>query len=315
TRELGGVLTPSGIRAFLRARPQPKTRNNYLCVLRRFSDALQAVGVEARWLYQFEFAVPRKVYEKSVPSMDGLRRFDEALGRVGMNRGERHRLHLGERVLLLSRVTFLGLLSSGLRLAEFLGLRQEDVDFSTRMVRPGGRPSETTKRSLFSFLTREAMDALQAYRDRYPPGREGLLFLSRREVLHGTCNKVQNAFREASRLSGVRVNPHLLRSVFADRLGIVGIPDRFIDAFEGRLKDEELQRHYSDYRPEKLKVLHLLAEPHLTVNHPTDHIQAELSAAVQSVGEDLPYLLARLGLSPQVIETVMKTRDARHRNP
>jgi len=299
--ELDGVLTPASIRAFLAARPNPKTRNDYVCVLRRFADALRGLGVEASWLYGFEFAVPRKVFPKTVPSMDGLRAFYEALDRIWRIPGARHRL--GRRCFIVARVVFLGLLSSGLRIGEFLGLRVQDVDFGMRMVVPEGRQSETTKRSWCSFLSREAMDVLQAYREEYPP-RPGMLVLPGTYGVDGMISDMDNIFYRASKASGVKVTPHLLRSIFADRLGKRGVPDRFIDAFCGRLPPEELARHYSDYRPESLKVLHLIAEPYLTLYGRTDHIHEELKAAVTNP-DDLPYLLARLGLSPDTIRAAI----------
>jgi len=40
----------------------------------------------------------------------------------------------------------------------------------------------------------------------------------------------------------------------------LGVPDRFIDAFQGRIPQSVLARHYTDYRPEKLKAIYDKAE-------------------------------------------------------
>lgn len=44
----------------------------------------------------------------------------------------------------------------------------------------------------------------------------------------------------------------MLREFFCDELGALGVQDRYIDAFCGRLPKSVLAKHYSDYSPEKL---------------------------------------------------------------
>ena len=39
-------------------------------------------------------------------------------------------------------------------------------------------------------------------------------------------------------------------------MGQLGVPDRFIDAFCGRSPKSVLARHYSDYSPERLKLIY-----------------------------------------------------------
>ena len=39
-------------------------------------------------------------------------------------------------------------------------------------------------------------------------------------------------------------------------MGQLGVPDRFIDAFCGRTPKSVLARHYSDYSPERLKLIY-----------------------------------------------------------
>ncbi|MEM2906039.1 MAG: hypothetical protein QW587_09970 [Candidatus Bathyarchaeia archaeon] len=91
-------------------------------------------------------------------------------------------------------------------------------------------------------------------------------------------------------MSSLKMYPHLLRGIFADRMGeAAGIPDRFVDAFCGRLGPGELQRHHSDYQPRSLKALHLTAETHLTLQGPTDHVWKELTALTHP--RDLPFTL------------------------
>ncbi|MEM3827809.1 MAG: hypothetical protein QXP36_01140 [Conexivisphaerales archaeon] len=37
------------------------------------------------------------------------------------------------------------------------------------------------------------------------------------------------------------------------RNGKLGVPDRYVDAFRGRVPGSVLARHYKDFSPEKLK--------------------------------------------------------------
>jgi intergrase/recombinase len=39
-------------------------------------------------------------------------------------------------------------------------------------------------------------------------------------------------------------------------MGRVGVPDRFVDAFCGRVPKSILARHYTDFSPEKLKEIY-----------------------------------------------------------
>ena len=50
----------------------------------------------------------------------------------------------------------------------------------------------------------------------------------------------------------IKINPHLLRKWNATELARLGVPDRYVDAFQGRLPQTILARHYSDYTPQNL---------------------------------------------------------------
>jgi len=40
------------------------------------------------------------------------------------------------------------------------------------------------------------------------------------------------------------------------RMGRLGVPDRYVDAFCGRVPRSVLARHYTDFSPEKLKEIY-----------------------------------------------------------
>ena len=60
------------------------------------------------------------------------------------------------------------------------------------------------------------------------------------------------AWRRASEDSGVRVTPQVLREWFCEEMGRLGVPDRYVDAFCGRVPKTVLARRYGDFSPEKL---------------------------------------------------------------
>ncbi|MBS7610455.1 hypothetical protein KEJ36_05350 [Candidatus Bathyarchaeota archaeon] len=45
----------------------------------------------------------------------------------------------------------------------------------------------------------------------------------------------------------------MLRCWFADKLGRLGVPERYVDALCGRTPKSVLAKHYTDYSPEKPK--------------------------------------------------------------
>jgi intergrase/recombinase len=51
-----------------------------------------------------------------------------------------------------------------------------------------------------------------------------------------------------------------LRAWFATEMGELGVQDRYIDAFCGRVPKSILARHYPDYSPQRLKRMYDKAE-------------------------------------------------------
>jgi len=51
----------------------------------------------------------------------------------------------------------------------------------------------------------------------------------------------------------MRITPQILREWFAREMGRLGVPDRHVDAFCGRVPRSVLARHYADFNLEKLK--------------------------------------------------------------
>ena len=77
---------------------------------------------------------------------------------------------------------------------------------------------------------------------------------------------VQNEFKQASDFLGISLNPHALRTVFAEQCRQAGIEKEYIDAFEGRTSQGILEKHYTDYSPEAMRKQYDLLESFLTLD-------------------------------------------------
>ncbi|MBI1394385.1 MAG: tyrosine recombinase XerC [Betaproteobacteria bacterium] len=119
---------------------------------------------------------------------------------------------------LRDRAMFELVYSSGLRLAEVLGLALHDVDLDQRLVRVLGKGSKTR----VVPVGREAIRALRAWlvqRPRLAPQTEQALFVSRRgSRIH--ARSVQARLRSRGLAQGLdsHVHPHMLRHSFASHL-------------------------------------------------------------------------------------------------
>jgi len=205
----------------------PSTYKNVLSALKRFyrdylgSDLLNG------------FKFPRIAFKpiEKLPSKAELQRFFRAL--------ENPR----------DRALFLLYASSGLRKSEILSLTlsDSDIDFEKRMLSPK-KPGNHSKHVYISFYNSEAEKELKNYLKTRKNNSSRLFPISGKQI-----NRI---FRKASEKSGVRVQPQILRRWFSSELGRLGIPDRYIDAFCGRVPKSVLARNYTDFSPEKLKEIY-----------------------------------------------------------
>lgn len=118
---------------------------------------------------------------------------------------------------------------SGLRIGELLNC---ELDKNNKMLIPhvhGGQ----TKHSWVSFYKTDIEKIPEVHQD-----------------------TVSHAFLKTSKTTGIKIYPHLLRSVFARDMSKAGVQDRFIDAFCGRTPQNVLAKSYSDFSPEALKEIY-----------------------------------------------------------
>jgi integrase/recombinase XerD len=146
---------------------------------------------------------------------------------------------------LRDKAAFLMFASSGLRHSEMLSLdRFQDIDLENRMLMPRKEPNKS-KHCWLSFYNAEAESDLRKYLRNRKDKEPRLFPISKRHVLR--------IFKKATEATGIKITPQLLRDWFCSEMGSLGVPDRYVDAFCGRVPKSVLARHYTDFSPEKLK--------------------------------------------------------------
>ena len=147
----------------------------------------------------------------------------------------------------IARALFLMYASSGLRKMELLSLKREDIDWENRMIVPKNHNGET-KKSWVAFFNQEAELALKQYLATRKDDGPKLFRISPHNFI--------DVWKYASRESGVKVTPQVLREWFCDEMGRLNVPDRYVDAFCGRVPNSVLAKRYSDFAPEKLEEIY-----------------------------------------------------------
>lgn len=198
-----------------------RTKTHLGSLKRFFRDFLNRKGLVRT------FRFPKIPFEpKTAPSTSELRKFYEAL------KTDR------------DRALFLLYATSGLRESELLNLEMGNIDFEKRMIIPNKSPSET-KHTYVTFYNAEAEKVLRKYlytRD----NKSSKLFTIKRKG-------VNKMFKRINKKAGTHITPKRLRDWFCNEMGELGVQDRYIDAFCGRVPKSILARHYTDYSPNRLK--------------------------------------------------------------
>ena len=146
-----------------------------------------------------------------------------------------------------ARAYFLIYASSGLRRREVKKLNKADVNLEKRMILPNTRNSRT-KHHLTSFYNDEAERALSRYLASRNDSSPRLLPIGHRNF--------RRIWKQAYEETGIKITPQTLRQWFASELGQLGVQDRYVDAFCGRVPKSILAKHYTDYASERLKAIY-----------------------------------------------------------
>ena len=105
-----------------------------------------------------------------------------------------------------------------------------------------------TKKSYITFYNEETEEALNLWL-KIRPERSDRLFPMR-------TKEKNSIFVETKRKTGLNITPQVLRKWFSVAMGRAGVPDRYVDAFCGRVPRSVLAKHYTDFSPERLKEIY-----------------------------------------------------------
>jgi integrase len=144
-----------------------------------------------------------------------------------------------------AKTLYLFYATSGLRKREVLSLVFDNINLETRMIVPT-KKLWSTKNTWITFINEEAKQVLM---EEYLPSRTD----SNPKVFPFAKASYQSLWRNAEKQTGIHITPQRLRDFFCCEMGRLGVPDRYVDAFCGRVPKSILARHYTDYNPERLK--------------------------------------------------------------
>jgi len=224
--------------ALTKCNPHNSTRNDVREYLMRFknvpantyANVLKSLKIFYREYLEMSnvvksFKFPKKVFRfKTIPRKDDLVRFYNELNKS------------------MAKTMFLMYATTGLRRNEVLNLRLENIHPDIRMITPQATNS-TTKHTWISFYNDETEALLNKHLKQHNNEKA---FPVTEVYFRRICARINLRI-------GSKITPKTLRDWFCCEMGELGVPDRYIDAFCGRVPRSILARHYTDYSPERLK--------------------------------------------------------------
>jgi integrase len=136
-----------------------------------------------------------------------------------------------------AKAIFLLYASSGLRRSEIFNAK---IRPELRMIIPQNHETFNTKNSYISFYNHETEAYLKQINFNVKCGQKSL----------------DRWFNQAYQKTGIKVTAQILREWFCSEMGKLGVPDRYVDAFCGRIPKTVLAKRYTEYGPEILKQIY-----------------------------------------------------------
>ena len=133
--------------------------------------------------------------------------------------------------------------TTGLRKCEVLNLRKENIDFELRAVKPDHFTRK--KRGGVTFYNGEAEEWLLKYLKSRNDDNPLVFVISDRQW--------RLIWKRASEAAGVKITAQVLRMWFSTEMGELGVPDRYVDVFQGRAPRTVIAKHYTGKGLERLK--------------------------------------------------------------
>ena len=241
-----GIINKQTVEEYLDSNESKSWKSNQLKALRRYIRDFLRLGI---WIEQeFQFSEKKDSLKQDVPSNEQLTQFCLALDDFQ------------------TQLIFLILLNSGLREGEILSLSYKNIDFETNRIDSREAHSGKTKLSWLSFVTRQTADCLNAWVSSDVFEEE---LNEDTKLFDISPRTLQQKFKDTSKNTGIFINPHLLRTVFAERCRDAGIEKEYIQAFQGRKPRGVLEANYTVYGPKSLKKQYEKVESKLILDLPS----------------------------------------------
>jgi integrase len=110
------------------------------------------------------------------------------------------------------------------------------------------RKNSATKKTWITFYNHEAATILQQYLESRNDTNPKVFPIAR------TTLKMH--WKDTYQRSVIHITPQRLREWFCCELARLGVKDRYVDAFCGRVPRSILARHYTDFSPNRLKEIY-----------------------------------------------------------
>jgi len=237
-----GVINKESVKKYLESNESTSWKTNQLKALRKFIRDYLHLG---NWINEFEFSREKVKIKKAIPTNDQLVLFYSKLD-------------------YQIQIVFLTLVTSGLRIGEILSLDVEDINFETNMIDASKVHKSDTKSSWISFVTHQVSKFIQTY----------VKSVHSDKLFPVSYKTVQENFQKVSKETGIKIKPHLLRTIFTEKCTQAGLEEKYIDAFCGRMSQNVIRKHYTDYSPEAMRRHYDKMEPFFRLPLENDDFQA-----------------------------------------
>lgn len=228
-----GVINKEAVTEYLASNDSSSWKSNQIKALRKFIRDYLQLG---NWINDFVFSREKAKIKNTIPTDEQLALFCSKLDYE-------------------NQIIFLILVTSGLRIGEVLSLDIDDIKFDTNMIDASKVHKSNTKSSWISFITNQVSQYVQNYVESLYDDK---LFPISYKI-------VQENFQKISEETGIKIKPHLLRTVFTEKCTQAGLEEKYIDAFCGRMSQNVIRKHYTDYSPEAMRKHYDKVEPFLSL--------------------------------------------------
>ena len=226
-----GIINNETVTEYLKSNDSSSWKSNQIKALRKFIRDYLQLG---NWINEFVFSREKAKIKNTIPTNEQLALFCSKLDYE-------------------NQIIFLILVTSGLRIGEVLSLDIDDVNFDTNMIDASKVHKSNTKSSWISFITHQVSTYVQSYVES----------LYTDKLFSVSYKTVQENFQRISEETGIKIKPHLLRTVFTEKCTQAGLEEKYIDAFCGRISQNVIRKHYTDYSPEAMRRHYDKIEPFL----------------------------------------------------